>query len=161
MKLLCPGEKLKHEDFQALLHRFLPGLPSSALSFLEDIHELRVYQPGDTLMEEGERAAGVIVLHSGAAVASLLTTSGKGIPLRVIVAPAILGLSETMLGEASRTTIHCELPIKAVFLPASSFLAVLRRFPLASLEISKLIGQELSTTYSKLANMRRPMSGSL
>lgn len=161
MKLLDPGERLRHEDFQELLQKFLPSLPSSVLSLLEEIHELRIYQPGDTLMEEGESADGVIVLSRGAAVASLLVKSGDRIKLCEIIAPAVLGLSETMLAETSRTTIRCELPITAVFLPAPSFIDALRRSPLASLEFSKLIGQELNATYCRLAEMRRPISAAL
>src|SRR5690348_5279681 len=118
MKLLHPGEKLQHEEFQELLRRFLPTLPSSALSSLEDIHELRLYLSGDILIEEGVISAGIIVLRSGVAAATLCSSSGTSIKFREIVAPAILGLSETMLGETNRTTIRCEHPIEAAFMPA-------------------------------------------
>ena len=160
MKLFDPGEKLQQDDFQELLRRLLPGLPTSVLSLLENIHELRLYQPGETLMEEGLGATGIIALRSGVASATLGSNSSTSIRFREILAPAILGLSETMLGETSRTTIRCEHPIEAAFIPASSFFAVMRGVPLASVEFSKLISDELSATYSKLASMRTPLCGS-
>lgn len=156
MNLLDTGEKLKHEDFQELLQRFLPDLPRSALSLLEDIHELRFYQPGDTLVEEGESSHGVIVLRSGAATVSVRSKSGGSITLRKISAPAILGISETMLGESNKTTWICQLPIESVVFSSSSFMAALRRFPAACLDFSRLISDELTATYSTLADIRRP-----
>lgn len=158
MRIFDADEKLAYEDFQTFLRSFLPGLPSSVVWRLEDIHQLRLYQPGDTLIQEGASADGLIFLLCGSAVASVFSKSRGNIKCREITAPAILGLSETMLGETSRASIRCELPITAVFLPAPSFIDAVRRFPLASLEFSKLIGQELSATYSKLADMRRPTS---
>lgn len=153
---LDAGEKLKHDGFQELLHTFLPGLSSSALSLLEDIHELRFYKPGDTLAEEEESADGVIVLRSGAATVSVRSKSGSSVTLRKISAPAILGISETILGESNKTTCICQLPIEAVFFSSSSFMAALRRFPAACLDFSRLISDELTATYSKLADIRRP-----
>lgn len=159
MKLLDRGEKLQRVDFQELLQKFFPGLPSAALSFLEDIHELRLFQPADVLLKEGESADGVLFMLCGTAVASFALKSKSNTTFREIMAPAIFGLSETMLGDANRATIVCESPIKAVFVPASSLIVAMRRFPLATLEFSKLIGDELSATYSKLAIMRHSLGG--
>lgn len=160
MKLFDPGEKLQHEDFQELLRGLLPGLPNLALTLLEDSHELRLYRRDDTLMEEGVAATGIIVLRSGIASATLRSNSGTSIRFHETVGPAILGLSEVMLGEANKTTIRCEHPIEAAFIPAPLFMAVMRRVPFASLEFSKLISQELIATYSKLVGMRTPLCDS-
>ena len=156
MKFLDVSKKLKHDAFQELLHRFVPGLSSSALSLLEEIHELRFYEPGDRLVEEGESAHGALILRSGAAEVSVRSKSGSSITLRKISAPAILGISETMLGESNKTTWICQLPIESVFFPSSSFMAALRRFPAACLDFSRLISDELTATYSTLADIRRP-----
>jgi CRP-like cAMP-binding protein len=153
MKLLEAPEKIQHEDFQELLQRFLPGIASPVLALLEDIHELRRYEPGEVFMEAGKNADGVFVLRSGAAMASPLSKSGpKMFPN--ISAPAILGLSETILGESNKSTWVCLHTVEAVLLPASSFIQILRRFPVVSLQFSKLLSDDLVATYSLLADMR-------
>lgn len=159
MKLLDTGEKLRHEDFQELLQKLLPGLALAAISFLEDSHELRLYQPGDVLLKEGQSGDGVLFLRYGAAAVSLVSKWGDSAKLCEIIAPAILGLSATMVGDANRTTVRCEHPIEAVFIPAPALIAGMRRFPQATLEFSKLISDELSATYSKLARMRQSIGG--
>jgi|SRR6185437_3553275 len=158
MKLLSPPERLAREDFERLLRRFLPGLPRPALSSLQGIHELRIYQAGDTLMEEGRVAAGVFVLRVGTASVCLRSPSGASIGVREIVAPAILGVSETMLAEKCKATVRCESRIEAVLLPALLLIPAIRQFPRAGLEFSRVVSQELNTTYSILAEIRCPSS---
>lgn len=155
MTLVSFPRKVEHESFADIVRTLVPEIPDPVLSSLESIHELRFYHAGTVILKEGTASEGIVVLCSGVVSVSLKSPVGVTVKLREIAAPAILGLSETMLGQTFQTTVMCDVPAQAVFLPARHFIRIMRQFPSASIQFSGLVSEELSATYARLAELRR------
>jgi len=149
--------KVESGSFEDILRALIPEMPDPVLSSLERIHQFRFYAAGSVVLQEGTTSEGVVVLCSGLVTVSLQSPAGMTFKLREIAAPAILGFSETMLGQTFQTSITCEMPVKALFLPARQFLAVMRQFPAASIQFSGLVSEELDAMYARLIELRRTM----
>ncbi|MFL6438750.1 MAG: Crp/Fnr family transcriptional regulator [Terriglobales bacterium] len=146
---------IQHEYFVEILKDLVPDLPLGALAALEDLRRPRSYRCGELVHEEGSASKGVTLLYSGAVDISIPNERGKAIKLREVAAPAILGLNETMSGHVFKSTATCMESVEAAFLPAAPFMNILRQFPIAGLQFSILVSEDLTAMYSRLADLRR------
>jgi CRP/FNR family transcriptional regulator, cyclic AMP receptor protein len=158
MTLLRDTTRIKYEYFAETLKELVPDLPLGALTALEDLHRLRSYHCGELIHQEGSASKGVTLLYSGAVDVSIQNKLGKTIKLREVVAPAILGLNETMSSHLFKTTATCTEAVEAAFLPAAPFMNIVRQFPLAGLQFSRLQSADLTAMYTRLADLRRPIT---
>ena len=148
---------VEHEYFAAILKELVPDLPLGALAALEDLHCPRSYRCGELVHQEESVSQGVILLYSGAVDISIPNERGKPIKLREVSAPAILGLNETMSGHVFKTRATCVKEVEAAFLPAAPFMNTLRQFSAAGLQFSRLLSEDLTAMYTRLADLRRPI----
>jgi len=148
---------IEHGYFADILKNLVPYLPFGALAALEDLHRQRSYQCGELVHQEGAASQGVLLLYSGAVDISILDKRGRSIKLRQVLAPAILGLNETVSDHVFKTRATCVKELEAAFLPAAPFMNILRQFPMAGLQFSRLMSEDLTAMYIRLADLRRPI----
>ena len=129
--------------------RFSPELYRA----LHGAKSVRVYPKGSTLFRQGAAVDGVYVVESGQ-VRVLLPTS-RGLPqLLDIVGPGtVLGLSESMSGEAYRVTAEAEDHATVAFVPQQGFLEFLREHTDYCMQVVRLLSEDLHGLYHKFRSI--------
>jgi CRP/FNR family transcriptional regulator, cyclic AMP receptor protein len=125
----------------------------------ELLHALRAIKPpklfpkGSVLFQQGTAGTGVYLVASGE-VRVLLPTGHSQQQLLDVVGPGtILGLSESMAGEKYRTTAEAGDETTAVFIPHDDFLKLLREHCDFSMQVVRLLSEELHGIYHKFRSI--------
>jgi CRP-like cAMP-binding protein len=150
------SERLDNRLFRDILLDLVPGIPAASTSSLTSGSEVRNYDIGELIISEGEPSDGIHLLISGT-VQTSISKSGLGtkqVSLHQISAPAVLGLTGTMLAQPSAVSISALTATEAAFISRAQFLRVLGQFPQAGLAFSQVIAGELAHTYSHLSQLR-------
>jgi len=136
--------------------RIIPDLPLPVIESLWSAHGARCYSRAEFLLIAGEASAGVFVILSGVIRLSLSSDSRKALNIhsRELRSPALLGVSDVMVGSSVSLTAQALSEVQAAFIPKSAFLYAVRQFPSAGIAFSRLIAEELMSTYSRISELR-------
>jgi len=149
--------RIDPQYFADILLRIVPDLPQPVVESLSSAHRARCYSPAEYLLREGEVSQGVFLIVSGLVRLSLSNDRAKAkeIQCRELRSPGILGVSDVMLGSPNSLTARALTEVRAGFVPKTAFLSAVRQFPSAGIAFSHLISQELTSTYSRISELRR------
>jgi CRP-like cAMP-binding protein len=131
----------------------LNNFSSELVQALGEIKSVRVFPKGSTLFQQGSIVTGIYLIESGE-VRILLPTAQNQKQLLEIVGPgAVLGLSESMSGESYRITAESVEETVVGFVPRERFLGFLREHNDFSMQIVRLLSEELHALYHKFRNI--------
>ncbi len=123
------------------------------LQALNGIKSLRRYPKGETLFQQGSEVTGIYLIESGE-VRVLLPTGQNQKQLLDVTGPgAVLGLSENMTGDSYRITAEAGDDTKVAFIPRDQFLEFLRQHGEFSMQVVRLLSEELHGLYHKFRNI--------
>jgi CRP-like cAMP-binding protein len=135
--------------FQRTPKEFSPEL----LLALQGIKSVQLFPRGTTLFDQGSAADGIYVVESGE-VRMLLPTGQQRKQLLEVVGPgAVLGLSESMTDESHRITAEANEETTVAFIPREQFLEFLREHNNFSMQVVRMLSQELRGLYQKFRNI--------
>jgi CRP-like cAMP-binding protein len=99
---------------------------------------------------------GVFLIVSGLVRLSLSIDreGATRIHCRELRSPAILGVNDVMLGSSVSLTAQAQTAVHAAFIPKADLLSAIQGFPQAGLAFSQLIAEELTSTYSRISELR-------
>jgi CRP/FNR family transcriptional regulator len=131
----------------------LSQLSSDLLAGLCGIKTARTFPKGATLFQPGSAVAGVYLLESGEVRILLTTAPGQKQFLQAAGPGILLGLSESMTGGKYRVTAEAAEATTASFIRREDFLALLRGHCAFSMEISRLLSEDLHGIYHKFRSI--------
>src|ERR1700692_2535827 len=147
---------IKGSDFVSLqpaLQSTPGGLSLALFQALQGIKTVQTFANGSTLFKQGSPVAGVYLVESGE-VRILLATGHKQKQLLETAGPGVmLGLSESMSGENYRITAEANRSTTAAFIPRGALLNFLRDDADFSMEVVRLLSEELHGLYHKLRSI--------
>jgi CRP-like cAMP-binding protein len=129
--------------------RFSPELYQA----LHGTKSVRVYPKGSTLFQQGAAVDGVYVVESGLVRVLLPTSRGRPQLLDVVGPGSVLGLSESMSGEAYRVTAEAEDHATVAFVPQQGFLEFLREHTEFCMQVVRLLSEDLHGLYHKFRSI--------
>jgi CRP-like cAMP-binding protein len=129
----------------------VPGTPD-LLQLLSEIKSVRSFSKGATLFRQGTAVTGVYLVETGE-IRVLLPTGREWQLLEVVGPRTILGLSETMSGEAYRITAEAREVSTAGFVTRPGFLKFLREHNDCCLLVLRLLSEDLHGLYHKFRNI--------
>ena len=148
--------RIDPQFFADILLRIVPDLPQPVVESLWSAHRARCYSPAEYLLCEGEVSQGVFLIVSGLVRLSLSNDrpKAKDIQCRELRSPGILGVNDVMLGSPVSLTARALTEVRTAFIPKTAFLNAVRKSPSAGIAFSHLISQELTSTYSRISELR-------
>lgn len=148
--------RIDSQHFIETLLRVVPGLPQPVAESLWSAHGARCYSPAEFLLCEGKASQGIHLIISGVVRLSLSSDSPKqqNIHSRELRSPALLGVNDVMLGSPVSLTAQAKTEVCSAFIPSTAFLNAVRQYPSAGIAFSQLIAKELSSSYSRISELR-------
>jgi CRP-like cAMP-binding protein len=120
---------------------------------LHGIKSVRVYPKGSTLFQQGAAVSGVYVVESGRVRVLLPSSHGRPQLLEIAGPGTVLGLSESMSGEAYRVTAEAEDHATVAFVPQQGFLEFLRVHTDFCMQVVRLLSEDLHGLYHKFRSI--------
>ena len=156
MKSGSIAERIDPQQFANILLRIVPDLAQPVVESLWSAHGARCYSPAEFLLSEGEASPGIFVIISGRVRLSLSDDCPKSpnIHSRELRSPTLLGVSDVMVGSSVSLSAQALSEVRAAFIPKTAFLNTVRQFPSAGIAFSQLIAEELTSTYSRISELR-------
>jgi len=130
--------------------RIFSGAPAHALRHVGGIHNAHDYPSGTTLFQEGEPAAGIFLLCSGAVKLSVGSSHGDTLLLRSAGPGEILGLSATLTGQGHEVTAETTTPARLVFIKRKDFLHYLREHTDVCLRVVESLSNDVHAAYERV-----------
>lgn len=132
----------------------LPGkLSPDLLQALHEIKSIRMFAKGAALFQQGSAVTGVYLVESGEVRVLLPTGQHENQLLEVVGPGTMLGLSESVSGENYRTTAEAGEQTTAAFLPREKFVGFLREHGDFSMQVVRLLSEELHGLYFKFRSI--------
>ncbi len=137
----------------------LSGIPTAKrlsaelLQAIKAIQLPRSFFKGEIIFEQEAAVMGVYVVEAGEVGISLSSSHNQKQLLEVAGLGCMLGIGETMCGANYRVTAKAFSPATASFIPREKLLNLLKEHPLFSMEIIRLLSEELHTLYNKFRNI--------
>jgi len=128
-------------------------LSADLLQALQEIKFVRRFPKGGTLVYQGSVVRGVYLVESGEVRVLLPTEPGEKQLLQVAGPGGMLGLSESMTGEKYRITAEAGEVTMAAFLPREEFLRLLREHCDFSMQVLRLLSEDLHGIYHKFRSI--------
>jgi CRP-like cAMP-binding protein len=122
-----------------------PGL----FEALQGLKSVQTFSKGATLFKQGSPVEGIYFLETGEVRIILSTGHGQRQLLELAGPGTLLGLSESMSGENYRLTAEANSLTTAAFVPRDALLNFLREHGTLSLEVVRLLSQQLNGLYAK------------
>lgn len=122
---------------------FAGALSETDLASLRAAGRRRRYPAGTTLLLEGDRSTGVILVEAGRVKISSFTEDGREIVLAVRVAGDLLGELSVIDGEPLSATASALDDVEATVVPAEAFLAYLASHSGATLTLLEIVSRRL------------------
>lgn len=116
---------------------------------LREIALRREFSPGTALFHQGSGATGVHVVENGEVRILLPTGQNQNQLLEVVGSGAVLGLSASLSGANHRITAEAGIETTVAFVARRQFLEFLSEHCDYSMEIVRLVSQELHGLYHK------------
>jgi CRP-like cAMP-binding protein len=125
---------------------------SSSEKFWHALRELRVphvHLPGEKLFSRGRRASGIYVIEEGSV--TLLWEGDRMLaPVFETAGPAaVLGLAETMTGEAYRLTAEVNRRSTISFIDRATLLGLMRQHPEFCMQVVHMLSEDLHGLYHR------------
>lgn len=120
-------------------------LDDDARESLETILERRRFAAGETILHQGDPAAGLFVVRSGLVRTHHLTPGGKPVGVRIVAPFGILGLAEVVTGDPYLLSAEAVGPCVADHVPRKRFVPFLLRYPRVAVELLIRVSQDLVT----------------
>jgi CRP-like cAMP-binding protein len=131
-----------------------PGkLSAELLQALREKRSSQRFAEGGMLFQNGSPSAGVYLVEAGEVHVLLPIGQWQGQLLEVGGPGTVLGLSETMTGECHRITAVASVPTVAVYTPREEFLSLLREHNEFSMEIVRLLSEDLHALYHEFRSI--------
>jgi CRP/FNR family transcriptional regulator, cyclic AMP receptor protein len=130
-------------------------MPAESLKAFDEIKLPASYPRGAQLFVEGRPVRGVYILCDGRAKLSICAENGKRLTLRIAGPGEVLGLGATL------SNTPYEVTARVVFVRRKELLKFLREHPAVSLQVVRLLSQDLHGAYERvrsiaLVRARRP-----
>jgi CRP-like cAMP-binding protein len=140
------------------MHRWPQGTlieslsPEDQISFI-NLGKPRVFQPGQHLVLEGQKATGVYILISGCAKVTGHTIDGRQVTLDIRVAGDLVGEFATFDGAPRSSTVTAATPLAARMIPQSEFHEFLGDNSAVARAVSRSITLKLRFSTSRRLDM--------
>lgn len=133
--------------FEALdRHPLLRGRAGARLGAALTVHRAA---PGEVLVEEGETPGSVLLVLSGSVQATVAAEDGREGQAGLMLAPAVVGGLEALVGSASPATFRAMEHVRLAALPSSAWCHALEQDPALRLEWLALASQERRGLYTR------------
>jgi CRP/FNR family transcriptional regulator len=130
-------------------------LPGDALQHLDKITALQRYPAKAVLFREGRPASGVFLVRSGRVKLSLHCSHGKSLVVQFAGPGEPLGLGATISARPYEVTAEATGPCEVAFLPRRQFLQFLADHPKVSMQLVKLLCQDVDGAYERVRSLRQ------
>ena len=124
---------------RADLRALLQAIHSSNISKLSLIHAR-----GKVLFVEGEPARGVFILRTGRATASISSSEGKVVTLRIAQPGDVLGLNSALRNASYNTTVKTIESCRLDFIPRKGLIQLIETSQPAARAISQILSREVA-----------------
>lgn len=121
-------------DFRSLVQ----AIHASNISSLSLLHPR-----GKVLFAEGEPAPGVFILRTGRATASISSSEGRVVILRIVQGGDVLGLNSVLRNACYNTTIKTIEPCRTEFIPRTTLIDLMGSNHAAAQAISHILSFEI------------------
>jgi CRP-like cAMP-binding protein len=121
----------------AVFRSLLQAIHSSNTSNLSLVHPR-----GKVLFAEGEPARGVFILRTGRAAASISSSEGRMVILRIVQAGDVLGLNSVLRNASYNTTIKTIESCRTDFIPRKELIDLMERSQPTAHAIAQLLSRE-------------------
>lgn len=125
----------------------LSGEASRAFAAIQSTQE---HPKGTVLFSEGQPAAGIFLLGSGAARLSVCSSRGEKLVLRVARPGEILGLSANVSGKCHEVTAELTAASRVTFIRRKDFLRFLKEHPEACLQVVHMLSNDVHAAYDRV-----------
>lgn len=126
-----------------------------------NINNLSLMHPrGKILFAEGEPARGVFILRTGRATASISSSEGRMVILRIAQGGDVLGLNSVLRNVCYNTTIKTIEPCRTDFIPRTALLDLVESNPPAARAISQILSRELADLTERARSLLLPQTAS-
>ena len=123
------------------------------LQALNEIQSPCSFSKGETIFKQDAPVRGVYVLEAGEVGISLSSTHSPRQLLEVVGPGTILGMGESMCGANYRVTTEALTPVRTSFISRDKLLVLLKDYPSFSMEIARLLSEELHGLYNKFRSI--------
>ncbi|MDP9263257.1 MAG: cyclic nucleotide-binding domain-containing protein [Acidobacteriota bacterium] len=130
-------------------------MPGDVLEHLEKITVLQRFAAKSELFREGRPSTGVFVVRSGRVKLSLHCSHGKSLVVEFAGPGEPLGLGATISARPYEVTAEATGPCEVAFLPRRRFLQFLADHPNVSMELVKLLCQDVDGAYERVRSLRQ------
>jgi CRP-like cAMP-binding protein len=128
--------------------RPVPGFSAHEVARLAGAKRMR-FASGSRLFREGEKPPGVFVLYDGLAELSMTGDKNASVFVGFATAGEMMGLSDTISGQASALTATAIRPCDVAFVNRDDFLRYIREHRWACFQTVRQLGKELNTVYRR------------
>jgi CRP/FNR family transcriptional regulator, cyclic AMP receptor protein len=136
-------------DFRSLLQ----AIHSSNISNLSLVHPR-----GKVLFAEGEPARGALMLRTGRATASISSSEGKVVILRIAQGGDVLGLNSVLRNACYNTTIKTIEPCRTDFIPRTALVDLMENNRPAARAIAQLLSREIAELTERARSLLLPQT---
>ena len=130
-------------------------MSGDVLEHLEKITVLQRFAARSALFQEGRPSTGVFVVRSGRVKLSLHCSHGKSLVVQFAGPGEPLGLGATVSARPYEVTAEATAPCEVAFLPRRPFLQFLADHPKVSMELVKLLCQDVDGAYERVLSLRQ------
>ena len=103
------------------------GLSASDLGILAERALLRLYTPGERLLEQGQPADDLFCVASGAVRVVLMMSGGREKVVHLMTGPGLVAEVPVMMGQEFPATAICTEPCSVVVVPRRALVELVRR----------------------------------
>lgn len=132
---------------------FFSDLPEDALALIDQTKVTRKFKKGEPLFHSGDDPNGVFCVNSGTIKLETEGPQGNGHILRVIQGGGMVGYRSLFANEPYHATAIGVEEGFACYIPRSSFVKVLEKYPDLSFKLLNHISKELGSAENRLVKM--------
>jgi len=113
---------------------------------------------GKVLFVEGEPARGVYILRTGRATASISSSEGKVVTLRIAQPGDVLGLNSVLRKASYNTTVTTIEPCRLDFIPRKGLIELIETSQPAAQAISQILSREVTELTERARSLLLPQT---
>ena len=130
-------------------------MPAEALEELQKFAALQRYAVKSVLFREGRPSTGIFLVRSGRVKLSLHCSHGKSLVVQFAGPGEPLGLGATISARPYEVTAEAAAACEVAFLPRRPVLQVLSEHPNVSMDLVKLLCQDVDGAYERVRSLRQ------
>ncbi len=119
------------------------GLPMDTLEQIREAMTDVVFEPGESIIEQGEQGDDMFLLDRGSVKIRVHGKMSNTIFERVLTSPALFGEMALITSEPRTATVLAESPARCLRLGRETFESVVAKNPQASVFLTKIVGERL------------------